>query len=193
MQKLSKMCKLMVALLIIVGCAMAYNAQAAVHTVYGTAKVDIPAGYKNIGGLSVSVTPNSWESGNYPYQRFSTTVYGDGESYILSQTMQVSGNRYFVRPLSGTNVARWGTGWRMNIYQLDPNNTSAEYARYMEYIKGTGNPVASGYRMEMYDKLIGRKLVARVLVLTPDAVSGYAAAPLARELYTLDRDDFRSR
>ena len=193
MHKLSKRYMLLAALLIIFGCAMTYNAQAAVQTVYGTAKVDIPAGYKNIGGLSVSVTPNTWESGSYPYQRFNTTVYGDGESYILSQTMQVSGNRYFVRPLSGTNVARWGTGWRMNTYQLDPNNTSAEYARYMEYIKGTGNPVASGYRMEMYDKLIGRKLVARVLVLTPDAVSGYAAAPLARELYTLDRDDFRSR
>lgn len=193
MQKLSKICIFLSALLIIFGCAMTYNAQAAVHTVYGTAKVDIPAGYKNIGGLSVSVTPNSWESGNYPYQRFNTTVYGNGESYILSQTMRVSSNRYFVRPLTGSNVAKWGTGWRMNTYQLDLSNTSAEYARYMEYIKGTGNPLASNYRMEMYDKLIGRRLVARVLVLTPDTISGYAAAPLARDLYTLDRDDFRSR
>lgn len=193
MQKLSKILMLMAALLIIFGCAPTSNAQADMHTVYGTAKVDIPSGYKNIGGLSVSVTPKTWESGSYPYQRFNTTVFGDGESYILSQTMQVSGNRYYVRPLSGSNVSRWGTGWRMNTYQLDPATASAEYARYIEYIRGTGNPVAASYRMEMYDKLIGRKLVARVLVLTPDTISGYAAAPLARELYTLDRDDFRSR
>jgi hypothetical protein len=193
MQKLLKIFMLLSALLIIFGCAPIYNAQADMYTVYGTAKVDIPSGFKNIGGLSVTVIPNSWESGNYPYQRFNTTVFGDGESYILSQTMQVSGNRYYVRPLTGSNVSKWGTGWRMNTYQLDPNNTGAEYARYMEYIKGTGNPLASNYRMEMYDKLIGRKLVARVLVLTPDTISGYAAAPLARDLYTLDRDDFRSR
>lgn len=193
MHKLSKRYMLLAALLIIFGCAMTYHAQAAVQTVYGTAKVDIPAGYKNIGGLSVSVTPNTWESGSYPYQRFNTTVYGDGESYILSQTMRASGNRYFFRPLTGSNVAKWGTGWRMNTYQLNPSHASAEYARYIEYIKGTGNPVASNYRMEMYDKLIGRRLVARVLVLTPDTIGGYSAAPLARDLYTLDRDDFRSR
>lgn len=193
MQKLSKIFMLMAALLIVVGCGSRYNPQTGMYTVYGNSQVQIPQGYKEIGGLSVSVLPNSWESGAYPYQTFSTTVFGNGEAYILSQVMRVNSNMYFIRPLIGASVSKWDSSWRMNTYQLDPKNASLEYSRYLDYIKGTGHPLATGYKVEMYDRLIGRKLIARVLVMMPDAVSGNATIPPAKELYTLDRDDFRSR
>ncbi|SIN94771.1 hypothetical protein [Halodesulfovibrio marinisediminis] len=193
MQSLQKVFVLLGMLLVLFGCGSRYNPQTGLYSVYGSSKFALPQGYEKIGGLGVSVLPKTAETGAYPYQTFNTTVFGDGEAYILSQTMQLTNERYYIRPLGGMGVSKWGSSWRMNMYQLDPNNTSVEYRRYMDYIKGTGHPVASGYKMEMYDRLIGRKLIARVLVLTPDAVSGNPAAPPAKELYTLERDDFRSR
>ncbi|MEZ0575095.1 hypothetical protein [Halodesulfovibrio aestuarii] len=193
MRKISKVCILMVVLLIIVGCGARYNPQTRMYTVYGTSQLKLPQGFEKIGSVSVSVLPTVWESGAFPYQTFNTTVFGDGEAYILSQVMRVTGDRYFFRPLVGTGVSKWGSSWRKNTYQLDPNNTSLEYRRYADYIKKMGHQLASGYKMEMYDRLIGRKLVARVLVMTPDAVSGNPPAPQAKELYTLEMDDFMAR
>lgn len=193
MRKVSKLVFLLVMLSVLVGCGSRYNPQTGMYTVYGQSKFALPQGYKQIGGLSVSVLPKVEETGLYPYQNFNTTVFGDGEAYILSQTMNLNNDRYYIRPLGGMGVSKWGSSWRMNTYQLDANNTSREYQRYLDYIRSTGNPVASGYKMEMYDRLIGRRMIARVLVLTPDAVSGNAAAPPAKELYILEQDDFLSR
>lgn len=193
MKRLSKICILMAVLLIAIGCSPRYNPQTGMYTVYGTSQLKLPQGYEKIGSMSVNVLPKVWESGAFPYQTFNTTVFGDGEGYILSQVMRVTDNRYYIRPLIGTGVFKWGSSWRMNTYQLDPNNTSLEYRRYVDYIRGIGHPLAAQYKVEMYDRLIGRKLVARVLVMTPDTVSGNPAMPLAKELYTLDRDDFLSR
>ncbi|OBQ52405.1 hypothetical protein [Halodesulfovibrio spirochaetisodalis] len=193
MVKLGKILLLLVTAVIVVGCGSRLNPETRMYTVYGTSKFKLPEGYEKVGNVSVNVEPQTWESGAFPYQTFNTTVFGQGESYILSQTMNVSGNRYFVRPLKGSTASRWGTGWRSGSYQLDTGNTSLEYRRYLDYIKSTGHPVAPGYKVDVYDRLIGRKVIARVMVLSPDKVSGRPPAPEARDLYTLDRDDFRSR
>lgn len=193
MRRISKLCIILTVLLAVAACGSRYNPETGKYTVFGTSKFVLPQGYTDIGGLGVSVLPKYFESGAYPYQTFNTTVFENGEAYILSQVMQVGNSRYYLRPLLGTGVSKWGSSWRLNTFQVDPDNTSLEYRRYFEFIKGKGHPVASGYKMEMYDRLIGRRTVARVLVLTPDAVSGNPPAPEAKELYTLERDDFRNR
>lgn len=193
MRRISKLCIILTVLLAVAACGSRYNPQTGKYTVFGTSEFVLPQGYTDIGGLGVSVLPKYFESGAYPYQTFNTTVFENGEAYILSQVMQVANSRYYLRPLLGTGVSKWGSSWRLNSFQVDPNNTSLEYRRYFEFIKSKGHPVASGYKMEMYDRLIGRRTVARVLVLTPDAVSGNPPVPEAKELYTLERDDFRNR
>lgn len=193
MNTTGKLVLLLVAVCMLAGCGPRLNPETRMYKVYGVSQFKLPEGYERVGGMSVNVEPRTWESGAFPYQTFSTTVFAKDDAYILSQTMQVSGNRYFVRPLIGSTAAKWGTGWRKNVYQLDPSNTSLEYQRYFEYIKGTGNPLASGYKVDVYDRLIGRNVITRVMFLRPDTVSGKPPMPLAKDLYILDRDDFRAR
>ncbi|MCG8530888.1 MAG: hypothetical protein MI749_09510 [Desulfovibrionales bacterium] len=194
MQRVIKVLFIVLVVSVTVACAARFNPETRMYTVYGVSKFMLPEGYTEVGRTTVNVLPKTNISGAFPYQSFNTTIFHDGESYIFSQVLILSGGRYYIRPLGGAKVFKWGVSWRQGMYQLSPANTSDEYRRYFKFIRDKGLPVASGYAVDVYDRLIGRRAVTRVMILRPDnGVSGYASMPPANAFYTLWRDDFRSR
>lgn len=179
--------------MLVVGCGPRYNPQTGMYRVYGVSKFKLPEGYTESGSLNATIIPEVPDRGAEPYQTFNTTVFAKGDAYILAQQLRVTGNRYYVRPLKGTGVSKWETNWRKGKYQVDPDKTSLEYKRYFEYLRKKGAPVASSYNVTMYDRLVGRHAISRVIFLTPSKPTGNQYLPPAKQLYYFDIDDFNRR
>ena len=176
-----------------VGCGSRYNPQTGMYRVYGTSKFKLPEGYSEAGSFNSTIIPEVPDLGSEPYQTFNTTVFAKNDAYIFSQQLRVTGNKYYIRPLKGTGVSKWDTSWRKGTYQVDPDRTSLEYRRYFDYLRKKGEPVAPSYKVTMYDRLVGRHGISRVMFFTPSGPSGNQSLPPAKQLYYFDQDDFRQR
>ncbi|MEZ0575093.1 hypothetical protein [Halodesulfovibrio aestuarii] len=182
--KLTRCLFIVIALMVLAGCAQTQAGEP--MRVYGNAKTVVPTGYSMLGTTTVSVLPDTVNipvEGMYPYQRWSSEIYGMGDSYVIVQKMVFTNQFYRFRALVGSTAEMWGSAWRKGDYTLSPNTTDAEYAKYFACIREKGGQLAPLYKVTMYDQKITPAVVARVISLTPSATGGLAAMPSFNDLY----------
>ena len=155
---------------------------------HGSYSVTIPSDFQNVGQLSVSVPLNSEVSGRFPHSSMHSKVYTDGETILFVQRMAAPVPNNYFKPLSGTNVAKWGKNWLKNSYSMNVANTTREFDQYNNFIKTHSLTEAADYTVEMFDRLVSPTSIIRVLAFTPQGTESLPAVTKATNRYYVENN-----
>lgn len=153
---------------------------------HGSYSVTIPSDFQNVGQLSVSVPLSSEVSGRFPHSSMHSKVFTDGKTILFIQRMSAPVSNNYFKPLSGTNVAKWGKNWLKNRYSMNVANTTREFGLYNNFIKEHSLTEASDYTVEMFDHLVSPTSIMRVLAFTPQGIDELPAVPKAINRYYVE-------
>lgn len=152
----------------------------------GSYSVTIPSDFQNVGKLSVSVPLNSEVSGRFPHSSMHSKVYTDGKTILFVQRMTAPVSNNYFKPLSGTNVTKWGKNWFKNSYSMNVANTTREFDQYNNFITEHSLTEAADYTIEMFDHLVSPTSIVRVLTFTPQETAELPAVPKASNRYYVE-------
>lgn len=181
--------QLVLALLCVSFFALSAQAETKVTTKtigHGSYSVSIPSDFQSVGQLSVSVPLNSEVSGRFPHSSMNSKVYTNGKTILFVQRMSAPVSNNYFKPLSGTNVAKWGKNWLKNSYSMNVANTTQEFDQYNNFIKQHSLTEASDYTVEMFDHLVSPTSIIRVLTFTPQGTTNLPAVPKASNRYYVE-------